>query len=253
MFFRPTILFLSAALLFPVCSSAQIESSAEMVFLDPNPVTGLPYFAVQETEETGTSPNTTQTVSTHQVMLYRDSAGRMRREVSVPLNSTTTQETFNLTEIIDPTVHVIYWLDPRYHVAYAVSMPLQDLPPSSPAPDSPIPPPPPPSIPDDIDHYVSDLRTRYPNPKVTTEDLGAQVMEGFLVKGERTTSTFPADHDGSDSPMVEVDEVWTSTELGLTILSKHSDSRGGGIVSRVTSLDRSEPDPALFQVPPDYT
>ena len=57
---------------------------------------------------------------------------------------------------------------------------------------------------------------------------------------------------GNDRPIQTADETWVSKELSLTLLEKYSDPRFGDSVTRVTSLNRSEPDPALFQVPPDY-
>ena len=78
-------------------------------------------------------------------------------------------------------------------------------------------------------------------------------IDQVLVQGERRTWTFPVGSVGNDAPIVQVEEVWTSVDLKLTILSKRSDPRTGETVTRVTSLDRSEPDPALFQVPADYT
>jgi hypothetical protein len=39
----------------------------------------------------------------------------------------------------------------------------------------------------------------------------------------------------------------------MTILSKRSDPRFGESTYQVTNIVRSEPDAALFQIPPDYT
>ena len=90
-------------------------------------------------------------------------------------------------------------------------------------------------------------------PKPTSEDLGTQSFFGVLAAGKRTTTIFPEGYFGNDRPIQMVSEVWVSDELGLTLLEKHSDPRIGELITRVTSLDRVEPDPALFQIPPDYT
>ena len=73
-----------------------------------------------------------------------------------------------------------------------------------------------------------------------------------LAEGVRTTTIFPVGSQGNDRPLQVVEETWVSKELGLTLLAKLSDPRHGESATRVTSLDRSEPDPTLFQVPPDY-
>jgi hypothetical protein len=36
-------------------------------------------------------------------------------------------------------------------------------------------------------------------------------------------------------------------------MTKHSDPRTGDNTYRLTNINRAEPDPSLFQVPPDYT
>jgi hypothetical protein len=83
--------------------------------------------------------------------------------------------------------------------------------------------------------------------------LGTQVIEGFLVEGSRTTTTFPAGFEGSDRPIVITNETWFSKELGTVIVSKRSDPRFGETLQRLTDIDRSEPDPELFRIPADYT
>lgn len=47
-------------------------------------------------------------------------------------------------------------------------------------------------------------------------------------------------------------ENWESPELKLMMLSKCTDPLHGDRTTRVVSIDRSEPDPSLFQVPPDF-
>jgi hypothetical protein len=247
MSFRSAIFLLCVASFFPVSCSAQIHTFAGSFSDGPNPVTGLPYSAVQETEETQTLTDGTHVVQKHQTRLYRDSSGRMRWEVFVPIDWNPAQKTPEIVTIIDPIAKAMYTLRPQTHIANLAS--LSEPPPPPPPPDSPDPPAP--NISDSVDQYVSVLRSRYSNK--TSEDLGSKMMEGLLVQGVRTTWTLPVGSDGNDRPIVEIDEIWTSTDLGLTILSKHSDSRTGETVSRVTSLDRSEPDPALFQMPQDYT
>ena len=145
--------------------------------------------------------------------------------------------------ILDPTTRATYGLNPATHTAYY----------------TPIfrPPPPPEQVEplqdghDDVEQYV--LSSRAPYVKTRTADLGTQTMAGIVVKGKRTTWTLPAASQGRDRPTVKIDEVWTSPELGVEMLAKHSDSRGNVSITRVTSIAFSEPDPSLFQLPPDYT
>lgn len=85
-----------------------------------------------------------------------------------------------------------------------------------------------------------------------TESLGTQDFEGVLAEGSRTTTTIPADAIGNERPIEIVYERWYSKELGMLIYSKHSDPRFGEQTYRLTNINRSEPDPSLFEVPPGY-
>jgi hypothetical protein len=118
-------------------------------------------------------------------------------------------------------------------------MPPQHLNPSLPGPNVSVsrPPPAPESL----------------RPHDETEALGTQMMEGLLVTGSRTTTTIPTGAQGNDRAMVIVNEQWVSKDLRLTLLAKTSDPRTGDRTMRVTSVDRNDPDPSLFEVPADYT
>jgi hypothetical protein len=85
-----------------------------------------------------------------------------------------------------------------------------------------------------------------------TESLGTQDFEGVMAEGTRTTTTIPADAIGNERPIEIVYERWYSKELGMLVYSKHSDPRFGEQTYRLTNINRSEPDPSLFEVPPGY-
>ncbi len=93
------------------------------------------------------------------------------------------------------------------------------------------------------------------DPKYTTntEQLGKQMVEGVECEGTRAVTTMPSGAIGNERPIETVNETWYSTELQMMILSKRSDPRFGESTYRVTNINRSEPDAALFQVPSEYT
>jgi hypothetical protein len=66
-------------------------------------------------------------------------------------------------------------------------------------------------------------------------------------------SYLPAGSQGNDRAFDTVTDRWFSNELKIHILIKHSDPRSGENTTRTRIIDRSEPDPSLFQVPADYT
>jgi hypothetical protein len=89
--------------------------------------------------------------------------------------------------------------------------------------------------------------------EVNRESLGKQTIEGVEAEGTRVTFTIPAGKIGNERPIVTVNETWYSTELQALVMSKNSDPRMGETTYRLTNINRSEPDPSLFQVPADYT
>jgi hypothetical protein len=90
-------------------------------------------------------------------------------------------------------------------------------------------------------------------PQMTTEKLASQTIEGVLVEGMRNTMTWPVGAQGNDRPITRTDETWMSPELRVVILHQTNDPRSGEQTQKLINIDRSEPDPGLFQPPPDYT
>jgi hypothetical protein len=89
--------------------------------------------------------------------------------------------------------------------------------------------------------------------EVNRETLGKQTIEGVEAEGTRVTFTIAAGKIGNERPIVTVNERWYSPELQAVVMTKNSDPRMGETTYRLTNIVRSEPDPALFQVPADYT
>lgn len=90
-------------------------------------------------------------------------------------------------------------------------------------------------------------------PQMTTEKLASQTIEGVLVEGTRQTTTWPVGAQGNDRAITATRETWTSEELKVVILSHMNDPRSGEQTLKLININRSEPDPSLFQPPSDYT
>jgi hypothetical protein len=80
-----------------------------------------------------------------------------------------------------------------------------------------------------------------------------KVIEGVNVDGRKTTTTIPAGRVGNEQPLTITSEEWRSPDLGVLVLTHHSDPRTGESSYRLTNIIRAEPDRSLFIVPPDYT
>jgi hypothetical protein len=92
-----------------------------------------------------------------------------------------------------------------------------------------------------------------PEPTTLTEELTPQTVNGVYARGARVTTTIPAGTIGNDNDLKVVNERWYSDDLKLLLKSSNSDPRFGLTTYELTNISQTPPDPALFQIPPDYT
>ena len=85
-----------------------------------------------------------------------------------------------------------------------------------------------------------------------TEDAGTQTLEGVVAQGTRTTRTIEAGAIGNDRPISIVSERWFSPQLQTVMMTRQNDPRSGDTIFRLSNLTLGEPDAALFQVPAGY-
>jgi hypothetical protein len=109
---------------------------------------------------------------------------------------------------------------------------------------------PPEAVPPSFLSASSGLNTLPQNQFTKEEDLGNKVIEGLPVHGVRQTQTIPSENGGKG--VVITDEYWYSEDLRINLVLKHNDPRTGGVVMTVTGVNRSEPDPARFEIPAGY-
>ena len=89
--------------------------------------------------------------------------------------------------------------------------------------------------------------------QIRRENLRERNIEGVMAQGIRTTTTIPIGLEGNDAPIVRTDEVWYSPELKLTLQFSSNDPRRGETIDKMVNIKRGEPDPALFQIPSDFS
>jgi hypothetical protein len=205
-------------------------------------VAGAPYSATVTSEfvQTLADGNTIQrkTVGT----VYRDSQGRTRREQTLPaIGQYSASNAPQAIFIGDPVAGVNYILDPVKKIAR--KMPGGPGrggfagPGRGPGGNPP----------------QGNARTRQ-NQNVTTETLtDINNIEGVLVQGTRITRTIPAGTIGNQNPIQVTSERWHSPDLQVDLLVKNNNPTGGQNSTTFSNIRRDEPDPALFQVPADYT
>jgi hypothetical protein len=232
------------------------------------PVTGAPYSGEQVNETVQTladGTHITQTMPATKV--YRDSSGRTRTERPMfrgPIGlGPNVPDARSVVEIIDPVAQSRYTLDSQNKVAHR-----QEL--GASRPETIAANPGVGSVSGSATFAINGgaFATRLgaaptPNatgkmidpsrPQMTTEKLANQTIEGVLVEGTRHTITWPVGAQGNDRPITRTDETWMSPELKVAILSQTNDPRSGEHTQKLININRSEPDPGLFQPPPDYT
>jgi hypothetical protein len=211
------------------------EATKSSYFMQVSARTACPFSAVIENERTQTLADGTHIQTKFEVRLYRDSSGRIRYEShSLTDTDKDSSDQPNMIDIYDPVAGFIYFIVPNSGVAQRrairkASPGRMTAPQTQPAPKA------------------------EPGQKPVIEKLGVQEMEGISVTGVRITSTIPAGMEGNDRAITRVTENWNSLEMGITTLGKMSDPRSGDSVARMTSIEQSEPDASLFEVPADYT
>ncbi|HUJ41026.1 MAG TPA: hypothetical protein VLW54_10795 [Candidatus Acidoferrales bacterium] len=192
-------------------------------------VAGAPYSAQIVTQHTQTLGDGTHVSVQSSGAVYRDSAGRVRREMSLPGLGMLTGS--------DSAPRAVFISDPvaGYHYVLHADSQSADRMPLPPAFNG-------------KEHF----RQR-DNDQVVKESLGTQMIEGVQAEGTRITKTIPVGAIGNDKPIQIVTERWYSPDLQVVVLFKHSDPRFGESSMRLTNISRTQPAASLFAVPSNYT
>ena len=198
------------------------------------PVPSLPGhpFSAEQVNVENPRPNVHNVLPLKTIRVYRDSSGRTREDVSVPRDPIATQ----VVNIEDPVAGVHYYLDTERKLARRLVDPR------------PLPPPNPSDAPQKTVWFSS---PKFGELHTTSESLGTRLIEGLTATGERIT-TVSSQSSPACEDNVSVVESWYSTELRIILLQKRSNCMGTG-ETRLEHISLTEPDPLLFQVPPDYS
>jgi hypothetical protein len=196
------------------------------------PYCGTKEMVSGKTETPPGGAKTTPAYLINQSRVCRDSLGRGRVEYLVvaehpagqisasPDNPSGVSLDNPSAEIYDPVEGVLYYVDSVHRTARRMIAPAQALHPKfllKPCPaEDPI-----------------ALTTK-------VEPLGTQIIEGLMVEGNRCRP-IKSEHWSA--------EYWFSHELDEMIMIRNGDF----VSSRLTNIDRSEPDPSLFRIPAQYT
>jgi len=202
------------------------------VFVTPIP--DAPLLAVVNTQSSQILKDGTRLNQKTLSAIARDGHGRIfnERRTLIPATETATPPILTI-HIYDPQTRMNTFIDPQNRLAWQSTL---NRPPSA--------------LPPEVGS-IPLAGTTPASPYVKEEDLGTRKMEGVDVHGIRDTQTIPAEAN-SGKQVTVVDEYWYSDELRLNMLAIHKDPRTGEQTTTVTQVDRREPDPAIFVIPPGY-
>lgn len=210
-------------------------------FGDGKTVTGGPLTAVVVVTRDTTLADGNKIHNESQSKIYRDTEGRVRRELTVDLATPATGKVNrNFIVINDPVAGKRYMLNPDNKTAHLM------------APHGP--------------HHANNGGDAAANTtpgsggpggpdgpgNVTKEQLGTKTLNGVQAEGVRVTRTIPAGAIGNDKPIEVVTERWYSPDLQIAVMTSHTDPMMGTVTAKMVSVVRGDPDPSLFQVPSDY-
>jgi hypothetical protein len=224
-----------AALAVLAAAHAQIGAAARVALMqdDAGIVQGEPCTVVEEVDTWQQLPDGT-TISKHvEIRKWRDSAGRFRRESAEV--QTGQKPEFDVASIIDPVNNTLTMLhfDRKEAIVY--------------------------HLPDQGPFHLHPYEDPFDKPlfaregvQVKVEKLNGKEIAGIYAEGRRVTRVRPPGTIGNDKPVISEAERWVSPDLKIMVLQWTKDPRENDI-RKVASLDRSEPSPQLFQVPPDFS
>lgn len=202
-------------------SSELLAKAIQLGFI-ASVVSGAPYSAKGTTTMNTPLVDGTHITRTISYTIYRDSAGRLRREDGQAI------------WISDPVAQMTYILDPKARTARKV--PLSRL---------------------LADAKRNAAKASSQTAVVTSQTpairrLGTQVVEGLTVEGTRTSSIIPAGQIGNDRPIETTTERWYSPDLQVVVMTRSNDPRTGETVFRLTEIQRAEPAASMFVIPAGF-
>lgn len=208
-------------------------ASAQDIFVTPVP--NIPFTGVIQVERSLGQPDGSRIELKTVRNIARDSQGRIHTESRQLLpSSSTTQPGVIRIHLYDPETRTSTVLDPqsRTYSTMTVNHPPRTVPPA---------------------FIASTSGSSLPqNDFAKQEDLGTREIEGLGVHGVRQTQTIPSPGNAGNEVVV-TDEYWYSEDLQINLIVKHFDPRTGSFTARVARIARTEPEPAMFEIPEGYT
>ena len=234
-----------------ICVAAQ-ESETETPPALDNMVPSRPFSAIKYARTIRVLPDGKEQFIRNQrypILIARDAQGRVRmQDVDTDSLAPECDKPTQLVPplcpawsvfVVDPAAHTVsHWVEGETGAPETVEMPLS------------------PANLERTIHSTTDLPGIPPDfdsddGVVTKTKLGTKLVEGITCTGVRTTITLPRGNSNSQTPRIQIHEVWISPALNLIVRVIDGDPNG---VETVWGLERISlhPDSSLFQPPSGY-
>jgi hypothetical protein len=218
----------------PVIPPLRISGGVHLGSFKMSAVKGEPFSLISKTTNSKKLTDGTWATTALEEHRMRDSEGRERSEIVHPDHrSNAPTATIN-----DPVAQMIVNLAPWNKTAYVTHIPL----PKPPTPEQE-------ARAEEAQAKAAEYRTLHPSPYESP--LPSQTIAGVYAEGKQQTIVLRVKSSDGE-PVRVVEDTWSSPDLKIRLASTSDDPRGQKIAMKVISLQRTEPDPALFQIPPDY-
>jgi hypothetical protein len=193
-------------------------------------VTNEPYSAVGVTTSKRTLADGNTINESNCVQLYRDSAGRTRREET--RNSAACSATPQSIVIRDPVAGLEYAINKQANTyrQFTIKAPATDA-------------------------TTAQAHVRPANPNEVKTSLGTQAILGtsLAAQGTQIVNTIPAGRLGNAQAITITSVRWYSPDLQIVTQSSRTDPRNGTFTYQLSNLSTAEPAESLFQLPAGLT
>jgi hypothetical protein len=203
-------------------------------------ITGQPFRAEVNARKTKTKPDGKQVTYESHGIVARDSEGRVLQErlpsPRVVLSDGVTSTTLS-ARVTDPGAKLEFRWDDITRMVFKMR-PLEHQIRTTPEPL------------DACEREEGKTRTYPDGTTQRIESLGERSIQGIPTRGCRVYALIPAQPNVQSRTIV--DDSWSSTEMGMSLLLVHHDPSGEDETIQLNNLVPGEPDSALFQPPADY-
>lgn len=237
----------------PVVPS-MLEPITTAALLDARLVRNKPLEAVFESKTTQILANGASDARRVMTIIYRDGAGRTRREQIFYAGSSggaAPVETARHISISDPVAGYGYSVNPatrtvqRYPLPSTPQQQQRELPFNNRLPTS-----------VEIlrnDNQQTGTVRRYTLEPPRPQSLGRQRIAGIDADGWRLTIKVPTGAVGNAAPVETIYETWVAGDLQMLVKASVRNSVNGEHTLDLTTINRAEPPRSRFEVPAGYT